>query len=97
MAQLSHGKKKWVVLAAVAHPDDIEFVMAGTLLRFKAAGAEIHMWNLANGSCGTATHTQEEIVRMRWQEAQDAARVAGATAHEPICDDLGIFYDWLAR
>ena len=29
---------KPVVLAAVAHPDDIEFMMAGTLLLLKRAG-----------------------------------------------------------
>lgn len=32
-----------VVLAAAAHPDDIEFMMAGTLLRLKDAGAQIHL------------------------------------------------------
>mgnify|MGYP000867140096 CR=1 FL=1 len=42
-----------VVLAAVAHPDDIEFMMAGTLFLLKQAGAEIHLWNLANGCCGS--------------------------------------------
>jgi LmbE family N-acetylglucosaminyl deacetylase len=42
------------VLAAAAHPDDIEFMMAGTLLRLKDAGCEIHLWNLANGCCGSA-------------------------------------------
>jgi LmbE family N-acetylglucosaminyl deacetylase len=82
-----------VVLAAVAHPDDIEFMMAGTLLLLKAAGAQIHMWNLANGSCGTVRHDKDEIVRLRAQEAQDAARVAGATAHDPFFDDIAIFYD----
>jgi N-acetylglucosamine malate deacetylase 1 len=93
MVQASQNKKKWVALAAVAHPDDIEFVMAGTLLRLKDAGAEIHMWNIANGSCGTATYSKADIIRMRWQEAKDGAKVAGATIHEPICDDLGVFYD----
>jgi N-acetylglucosamine malate deacetylase 1 len=86
-------KLKPVVLAAVAHPDDIEFMMGGTLLRLKQAGAEIHMWNLANGSCGTVRHNRAEIIRLRGQEARDAARVAGATAHPPLFDDLAIFYD----
>jgi LmbE family N-acetylglucosaminyl deacetylase len=87
------SKSSPVVLAAGAHPDDIEFMMAGTLLLLKEAGAEIHMWNLANGCCGTASHSREEIIRLRWQEAQDAARVAGATMHAPIFDDTEIFYD----
>jgi len=82
-----------VVLAAVAHPDDIEFMMAGTLLLLRAVGAEIHMWNLANGCCGTVRHSAEEIIRLRAEEARAAARVAGATAHPAMFDDIAIFYD----
>jgi len=82
-----------VVLAAAAHPDDIEFMMAGTLLLLKRAGAEIHRWNLANGSCGTVRHARDDIVRLRRQEARDSARVGGAVAHAPLFDDLAIFYD----
>ena len=52
-------------LAIGAHPADIEFMIAGTLLRLRDLGAEIHMWNLANGSCGTVVHTKDEIVRLR--------------------------------
>ena len=36
-----------------AHPDDIEFYMAGTLLLLKQAGCEIHYMNLASGNCGS--------------------------------------------
>jgi len=82
-----------VVLAAAAHPDDIEFMMAGTLLRLKDAGAEIHMWNLANGHCGTARHAREEIIRLRAGEVAASAKLAGAISHPPLFDDLAIFYD----
>ncbi|MCE9612900.1 MAG: PIG-L family deacetylase [Lentisphaerae bacterium] len=82
-----------VALAAAAHPDDIEFMMAGTLLLLKDAGAEIHMWNLASGHCGTARHSREEIIRLRAAEAETSARLAGAVSHAPLFDDLGIFYD----
>ncbi len=82
-----------VVLAASAHPDDIEFMMAGTLLRLKDAGAEIHLWNLANGCHGTAVHTHEEIVRIRGEEARTSAELAGGHSHPPLFDDLAIFYD----
>jgi len=53
-----------VVLAASAHPDDIEFMMAGTLLLLKEAGAEIHMWNLANGHCGTASSSKRFLAKV---------------------------------
>ena len=80
-------------MAVGAHPDDIEFLMAGTLLKLKEAGLDIHMWNFANGYCGTATMTREEIIAARWAEAQEAARDAGATLHKPVVDDLAIIYD----
>ena len=44
------------VLAFGCHPDDIEFMMAGTLLLLKDLGVELHYINIANGSCGTAVH-----------------------------------------
>jgi len=84
---------KHVVLATAAHPDDIEFMFAGTLLRLREAGAEIHMWNLANGSCGTATHSREEIIRLRGAEAQASARLAGAVVHAPLADDIALYYE----
>lgn len=81
------------VLAAAAHPDDIEFMMAGTLLRLKDAGCEIHLFNLANGCCGSAMENRATAAAIRWREAQSSAKLAGGIAHPPIFDDLEIFYD----
>jgi LmbE family N-acetylglucosaminyl deacetylase len=81
------------VLAAAAHPDDIEFMMAGTLLRLKDAGCEIHLWNLANGCCGSATLPREETAAVRWREARASADLAGGIAHPPLFNDLEVFYD----
>jgi LmbE family N-acetylglucosaminyl deacetylase len=83
---------KLTALAVSAHPDDIEFHMAGTLLLLKEAGADIHMWNLANGGCGTVIYSYGQIVRIRWEEAQESAREAGASIYPPLVDDLCIFY-----
>lgn len=82
-----------VVLAAVAHPDDIEFLFAGTLLLLKAAGCQVHMWNLCDGACGTMTHSREDIIRIRAEEAARSAAIAGATLHPSAFPDVGIFYD----
>lgn len=82
-----------IVLACAAHPDDIEFLMAGTVLRLRDAGAEIHLWNLADGACGTATLEPSAIAALRWREARDAAALIGATMHPPIAADLGLVYD----
>lgn len=76
-----------------AHPDDIEFCSAGTLLQLREKGWEIHMWNLANGSAGSKSRSAEKIASQRWQEAQNSARILGATIHPPLFSDLGIFYD----
>ena len=80
-------------LAIAAHPDDIEFLMAGTLLRLHAAGYAIHYWNLANGCCGTTQYDAATITRMRREEGQNAAAAMNAVFHDSICDDLAIFYD----
>jgi LmbE family N-acetylglucosaminyl deacetylase len=40
-----------VVLALSAHPDDIEFLMAGTLALLARSGCTVHYLTLANGSC----------------------------------------------
>jgi LmbE family N-acetylglucosaminyl deacetylase len=90
---MSSQSPPFVVLAAAAHPDDIEFMMAGTLLRLKDAGCEIHLLNLANGCCGSNTLSREQAAAIRWQEAQAAAASAGGTPHPPIFNDLEIFYD----
>ena len=79
--------------AIAAHPDDIEFVMSGTLMLLKDAGFEIHYMNVANGCCGTTTYDTETIKRLRRDEAMAAAEFVGAVFHESICDDLAIFYD----
>jgi len=85
--------------AVAAHPDDIEFWMSGTLILLRQAGYEIHYMNIANGSCGTAHHTRQEIIRIRREEARAAAAYIGAVYHESLVDDLAILYtgDLLAR
>jgi LmbE family N-acetylglucosaminyl deacetylase len=80
------------VLAVVAHPDDVEFHMAGTLLLLKDRGADIHLWNLANGCYGSTVYGYDDIVRIRWEEAQAAAAEAGAAIYPPVVDDMHIFY-----
>ncbi|MCL1921851.1 MAG: PIG-L family deacetylase [Kiritimatiellaeota bacterium] len=80
------------VFAVGAHPDDIEFLMSGTLLLLKQAGADTHYMNIANGCYGSAVHPKEEAARIRTGEAQAAARLAGATYHHPVADDLGVLY-----
>ena len=80
-------------LAVGAHPDDIEFLMAGTLSLLRSSGWNIHYVNLANGDLGSLTTSAAETARVRRREAQAAAKRLGAIWHPPMCRDLQIFYD----
>lgn len=79
--------------AIAAHPDDIEFVMAGTLIRLKDAGYELHYMTIANGSCGSSELDAATIARVRGDESRAAAAYLGATYHPPLTRDIEIFYD----
>jgi N-acetylglucosamine malate deacetylase 1 len=80
------------VLAIAAHPDDIEFVMAGTLLRLAESGWNVHYLNIANGCMGSMLTPPEETARIRLDEARKAASLIPAVHYPPICDDMGIYY-----
>ncbi len=82
-----------VAMAVAAHPDDIEFMMAGTLILLGEAGYELHYMNIANGSCGTAVYDRDEIVAKRTQEARSAAELIGAAFHPPYVNDIELFYE----
>ncbi|MBM3290537.1 MAG: LmbE family protein, partial [Candidatus Hydrogenedentes bacterium] len=82
-----------VVLAVAAHPDDIELMMAGTMLMLARAGCALHYINLCNGSMGTAEHDRDTIIDIRTEEAREAARLLGAKWHPPMVDDLDLYYD----
>ncbi len=81
------------VLAIAAHPDDIEFVMAGTLMRLMENGWAAHYFNIANGCCGTTQLSREDCAALRLDEARKAADFLPAEFYSPICDDLEIFYN----
>ena len=80
-------------LAIAAHPDDIEFLMAGTLLLLRDAGWKIDYLNLSTGNLGSLSMSAAETARVRRREARAAARVLDAAWHPPVCQDLQIFYD----
>ena len=80
------------VLAIAAHPDDIEFLMAGTLIRLRDAGYQLHCVNVADGCCGSSEHGREAIAKIRREEAERSAARLGATLYPSICHDLEIFY-----
>ena len=66
------------VLAFGAHPDDIEFRMAGTLAKYAARGDDVYMCVATNGEIGSYGMSRAEIAEMRHKEAQASADVIGA-------------------
>jgi len=79
--------------AVAAHPDDIEFVMSGTLMLLGDSGYELHYMNLANGCCGSTETGAAETASIRESEARAAAELIGAQFHASLVQDLEVFYD----
>lgn len=83
---------KPAAIAIGAHPDDIEFGMAGTLLLLRQTGWVTHYLNLASGSCGSRHHPAGRLRALRRAEARAAAVILGAEWHPALVDDLEILY-----
>lgn len=68
-------------LVIVAHPDDIEFGMAGTVARWTDAGAEVTYCIITNGAAGSNDPDTrlEELIETRRQEQIGSAATVGVT------------------
>ena len=81
------------ILSLLAHPDDAEFLCAGTLIRLaREHGWQVHIASMAPGDCGSAELPPDEIARVRRAEGAAAAGVIGATYHCVEERDLRIVY-----
>lgn len=94
MSEVGIMPEKIRALAIGCHPDDIEFAMAGTMLNLQKAGCEIHFMTVANGSLGTNSQGRGDIAARRHAECLEAANLVGAVFHDPICDDIEVFYTY---
>ena len=67
------------MLVIAAHPDDIEFVVAGTVARWVRAGTRARYVVVTSGDAGTHRPgvTRQELARVREAEQRAAARVVG--------------------
>ena len=83
-----------VVVSLLAHPDDAEFLCAGSLIRLQREhGAEVHIVTMTAGDCGSQEHSAEEISQIRRAEAAAAAQQIGARYHCLEELDLRICYN----
>ena len=75
--------RKLKVVAFTAHPDDMEVLMAGTLLKYKEQGHDVQVVIATDGRRGrgklAADVTWQEIVELRHSEAIKAAQALGIT------------------
>ena len=82
-----------IAAAVCAHPDDVEFLCAGTLALLAERGWKIHIATMTPGDKGTVDHTREEIGRIRTGEAAVAASLIGAEYSCLGLEDVYIMYD----
>jgi LmbE family N-acetylglucosaminyl deacetylase len=85
--------KRKVALAFLAHPDDAEFLCAGTLIRLADAGWEIHICTATAGDAGTNVHNRWDIASIRTTEARNAAAMVGGMYHCLGENDGMVVYD----
>ena len=71
---------KNVLIGLFAHPDDEAFGPAGTLLKLKSEGYDIHLILLTDGEAGTNLDNEPDLGSVRLQEWQTAADILGATS-----------------
>ncbi len=66
-------------MAIMAHPDDIEFSCAGTLIKWIQSGCKVSYVLCTSGDVGIATPgmTRERAAEIREAEASEAAAIAG--------------------
>lgn len=82
-----------VILSVLAHPDDAEFLCAGTLIRLaREKGWAVHIASMTPGDCGSAELPADEIAAVRRGEGARAAAVIGATYHCLEERDLRVVY-----
>ena len=67
-------------IAIYAHPNDIEFTVAGTIAKWARAGCEVTFVLITSGNSGThdRTFTRKSLARVREREERESARILGA-------------------
>lgn len=82
------------VLALMPHPDDIEILCAGTLIRLISLGYEVHTATMTPGDKGSAELSCDEIAAIRREEGRAASKILGAASHRCLeFRDLEITFD----
>lgn len=79
------------ILAFGSHPDDIEFLCGGTLLKYKKQGHQIFIALTTSGNIGSnVIEGREEIAKIREQEQLEAAKYYDAQVKFLRYNDEGL-------
>ena len=79
------------ILAIGAHPDDIEFLCAGTLLKYRQQGHNIYIALTTSGNTGSnEIASKDEIASIREAEQLEAAKYYDAQVRFLRFDDEGL-------
>lgn len=85
--------KRKVALCLMAHPDDCEFMVAGTLALLAKKGWEVHIVSSTPGDCGSMELGPQQISEIRRKENTASAKIIGATYHCLEFRDLYVTFD----
>jgi len=66
------------VAVVTAHPDDAEYLMGGTIIKYTNKAHKVTIIICTNGNIGHPTLLKEEISKIRLEEAEEGAKVLGA-------------------
>ena len=69
------------VMFIVAHPDDAEMLNGGTIAKLSAAGAKVDIVSVTDGCRGHHVRNMREMVKVRYDEAQDAGKALGVNEY----------------
>lgn len=80
MARFDAGCVPRSAMAIYAHPDDIEFTIAGTVAKWARAGCEVTFVLITSGNAGThdLKFTRKSLARVREREERESAGILGA-------------------
>jgi len=85
------------ILAIHAHPDDVEMLAAGTMIKLIERGHHVTIATMTPGDCGSAEFDAERIADIRRGEAAQAARSIGADYLCVEFRDMAVFNDDASR
>ena len=63
------------ILAVGCHPDDLEIGCYGTLAKYVQMGHQVSVCHVANGNLGHVEILQDELAKIRFAEAEEAASI----------------------